>query len=187
MTIFNRGGRTRVAQNAPKVINLQGHQYHSCSLSNCWEKCIETPKKLIARGGNRLRHLERHLPYKYEGRNATILSSSFFTPLIAWKTQTNIRKHICTSQCPTRDPKSTKIELLGQFFSTLKWPWGPSMWPIGRVFRSEWNMPIYGYCLKMDFFTFFSFFTNFIHPMDPETCRNKLAHQNTSQAQGAQH
>ena len=67
----------RVAQNAPKVKKLQGHQSQSCFLPNCWEKCIETPKKLIARGGNRLRRLEPHLPYGYQGKNATFWSSSF--------------------------------------------------------------------------------------------------------------
>ena len=145
----------RVAQNAPKVKNLQGHQSYPCFLPNCWEKCIETPKKLIARGGNRLRHLEPHLPYGYEGKNATFWSSSFFTPLIAWKTQTNIQKHICTSQCPSRDPKSTKIELSDQISRTLKWP---------RMHE------------KSIFWDSFSIFPHSLYPMASETCRNKLAH-----------
>ena len=34
---------------------------------------------------------------------------SFLTPLIAWKTQTNIGKQLCISKYPTQDPKSTKI------------------------------------------------------------------------------
>ena len=109
----------------------------------------------MARGGNLLRHLEPHLPYGYQGKNATFWSRSLLTPLIAWKTQTNIGKHFCISQCPTRDPKRTKMELLDHFFAS----------------RSDQE------CLKNQFFWIFS---HSLYPTAPETCRNKLAHQNTS-------
>ena len=94
----------RVAQNVPKVKNLQGDLFHWCFLPSWWENCIETCKKLMVRGGTRLRHLKPHLPYGYQGKNATFWWRSFLTPLIAWKAQTNIHKQICISQCPTRDP-----------------------------------------------------------------------------------
>ena len=101
----------RVAQRAPKSKNLSGHQFYSCFLPKRWGKCIEIPKKLMARVCTLLPHLGPHLPYGYQGKNAIFWSRSFLTPLIAWKTPTNIGKQLCISQCPTRGPKSTKIEL----------------------------------------------------------------------------
>ena len=107
----------RVAQNAPKVKNLQGDLFHSCFLPSWWEKCIETCKKLMARVCKEMPHLGPHLPYGYQGKNAIFWSRSFLTPLIAWKTLTNIGKQLCISQYPTRHPKSTKIELMDQILA----------------------------------------------------------------------
>ena len=113
----------RVAQSALKSKNLSGHQFYSCFLPKRWGKCIEIPKKLMARVCTLLPHLGPHLPYGYQGKNAIFWSRSILTPLIALKTPTNIGKQLCISQCPTRDPKSTKIEHLDQIFHTVKWPW----------------------------------------------------------------
>ena len=106
-----------MAQNAPNMKNLPRHQSYSCFLLSWWEKCIETSKKLIARVGTRHLLLGLHLPYGYQGKNAIFWLVSFLTPLIAWKTQTNIGKQLCISQCPTRGPKSSKIELLDQILA----------------------------------------------------------------------
>ena len=148
-----------MAQNAPNMKNLPGHQSYLCFLPSWWEKCIETSKKLIARVGTQHLLLGLHLPYGYQGKNAIFWLVSFLTPLIAWKTQTNIQKQLSIFQCPTRDPKSTKIELLDQIFCKSKWPW----------------------MLEKSIFCLFSLtFPNFLYPMDPETCRKELAHKNTS-------
>ena len=56
-------------------------------------------------------------------KNDRFWSRSFLTPLVAWKTWTNIGKQLGISQNPTKDPKSIKIELYGQILWTLKWPW----------------------------------------------------------------
>ena len=56
----------RVAQSAPKSKNLPGHQSYLCLLPNCWEKCIETPKKLMPRVCKKLPHLGPHLPYGFQ-------------------------------------------------------------------------------------------------------------------------
>ena len=109
-----------VAQHVPKSKNLSGHQFYSCFLPKRWGKCIEIPKKLMARVCTLLPHLGPHLPYGYQGKNAIFWSRSFLTPLIAWKTQTNIGKQLCISQCPTRGPRSTKIELSDQIRSSQK-------------------------------------------------------------------
>ena len=108
---------SRVAQSAPKSKNLPGHQSYSSLLPNWWEKCSETPKKLMARVCKKFPHLGPHLPYGFHPKNAIFWSRSILTPLIAWKTQTNIGKQLCISQCPTRGPKSTKIELLDQILA----------------------------------------------------------------------
>ena len=106
-----------MAQSAPKSKNLSGHQFYSCFLPKRWGKCIEIPKKLMARVCTLLPHLGPHLPYGYQGKNAIFWSRSILTPLIAWKTPTNIGKQLCISQCPTRGPKSSKIELLDQILA----------------------------------------------------------------------
>ena len=111
------GWSIRVAQNAPNMKNLPGHQSYLCFLPSWWEKCIETSKKLIARVGTQHLLLGLHLPYGYQGKNAIFWLVSFLTPLIAWKTQTNIGKQLCISQCPTRGPKSTKIQLMDQILA----------------------------------------------------------------------
>ena len=70
----------RVAQNAPKVKNLQGDLFHSCFFPSWWEKCIETPKKLMARGRTRLRRFQPHLPYGYQEK-MTDFGRGHFWPL----------------------------------------------------------------------------------------------------------
>ena len=147
--------------------NLPRHQSYSCFLLSWWEKCIETSKKSIARVGTRHLLLGLHLPYGYQGKNAIFWLVSFLTPLIAWKTQTNIGKQLCISQCPTRGPKSSKIELLDQILA---------IWSDPESLKRG---------LKNHFFTFFSLFLQFFGPVDPATCKNILADQNTSlEAQG---
>ena len=71
----------------------------------------------MARVCKKFPHLGPHLPYGFHPKNAIFWSRSILTPLIAWKTQTNIGKQLCISQCPTRGPKSTKIELLDQILA----------------------------------------------------------------------
>ena len=93
--------------------------------------------------------------------NDIFWSSSFLTPLIAWKTQTNIQKQLSISQCPTRDTKSTKIELLGQILASGS-----------DIERCE-NGP------KSHFKKKIKKFSTFWPPVDLETCNNKSAHENT--------
>ena len=151
-----------MAQSALKSKNLSGHQFYSCFLPKRWGKCIEIPKKLMARVCTLLPHLGPHLPYGYQGKNAIFWSRSFLTPLIAWKTPTNNGKQLCISQCPTRGPKSTKIELLDQILP---------IWSDPESLKRG---------LKNHFLTFFSLFLHFFGPVDPETCKDILADQNTS-------
>ena len=178
-----------------------------------WEKCIEIPKKLMARVCTLLPHLGPHLHYGYQGKNAIFWLRSFLTPLIAWKTPTNIRQQLCISQCPTRGPKSTKIELtdpilalwsdlegvtfclkyhIFDFFLIVFNPKNPGTFKnqlahqiismgVQGVTYSAWRKifrvwkcphPTIEIVWKMDFSTFFSICSNYLHPMDPETCRS---------------
>ena len=62
-------------------------------------------------------------------------------------------------------------------------------WAFRSIFSHlEVTMKAWNAAWKMDFLTFFSIFSNFFYAMHPETCRNKLAHQNTYLvAEGAPH
>ena len=65
------------------------------------------------------------------------------TPLNAWKTQTNIGKQLCISQCPSRDTNITKIELLDQILA-----------PGSDIERSENSLKNQKFCIFSNFFHF---------------------------------
>ena len=134
----------RVAQNAPNMKNLPGHQSYSCFLPSWREKCIETSKKLIARVGTRHLLLGLHLPYGYQGKNAIFWLVSFLTPLMAWKTQTNIGKQLCISEYPTHDPKEHQNRAHGSNLSTLKWPRTLWKWLDKSIFAFFQFFPLFG-------------------------------------------
>ena len=93
--------------------------------------------------------------------NDIFWSKSFLTPLIAWKTPTNIGKQLCIYQSPTRGPKSTKMELLDQILA---------LW-------SDLEHCANG--LKINIFAFFQISSTFWQPVALETFENNSAHENT--------
>ena len=123
----------RVAQSAPKSKNLPGHQSYLCLLPNCWEKCIETPKKLMPRVCKKLPHLGPHLPYVFQWENAIFWSRSFLTPLIAWKTPTNIRKQLWMEQIGRNWEKKSKKWFFRQNFMPSRSLQSAKIWSMSSI------------------------------------------------------
>ena len=107
----------RVAQNAPNRSDLPSQLIFPSLLPSWWGKCIESPKKLMPRGSPCEAPFWPDFIRGCTPTNDIFWSKSFLTPLIAWKTPTNIGKQLCIYQSPTRGPKSTKIELLDQILA----------------------------------------------------------------------
>ena len=83
-----------------KLVKLPSQLIFPFHLSSWWKKCIESPKNLC------LGMLRSFLASIHKGMTPT--NDIFWTPLIVWKTQTNIGKQLCIYQCPTRHKLKTK-------------------------------------------------------------------------------
>ena len=151
----------RVAQNAPNRSDLPSQLIFPSLLPSWWGKCIESPKKLMPRGSPCEAPFWPDFIRGCTPTNDIFWSKSFLTPLIAWKTPTNIGKQLCIYQSPTRGPKSTKIELLDQILA---------LW-------SDLEHCANG--LKINIFAFCQISSTFWQPVALETFDYNSAHENT--------
>ena len=97
----------------------------------------------------------------YQLKNDFFCSASILAPLMAFKTQTNIQKHLGILKYTTQGPESTIFGHLDHFLARITAVYNPSNG------HKNW---VFVFCsISFQFFPYHW----------PETCANELLHQNT--------